>query len=186
MPLQIMLRFVFMMLSLCALGLGVYFLWNWYDGGLVRQADGDIVRFRPEWLLWAGIGLVGFSFLGRLLITPLLAGKDSDPTSPVHGAGTMVSSATGSRLYVEDLGKPGAAPIVFVHGWAMDSTIWFYAKRDLARNFRVLCWDLPGMGKSKPASPSAIGLTEFSRDLRTVIGLAGDQKVVLVGHSIGG
>ena len=92
----------------------------------------------------------------------------------------------GSSLYVEQSGSSSAPPIVLVHGWAMDSTIWFYAKRDLARSFHVWSWDLPGMGKSTPASPSAIGLTEFAQDLRTVIALAGPRKVVLVGHSIGG
>ena len=98
----------------------------------------------------------------------------------------MVAGADGSSLYVEQSGSPTAPPVILVHGWAMDSTIWFYTKRDLARSFRVLSWDLPGMGKSKPASPSAIGLSEFSRDLRAVIALAAPRKVVLVGHSIGG
>ena len=186
MPLLIIFRLVFMLLSLCILGAAAYLLWNWYDGDLIRQADGDIVRVRTDWLLWAGAGLLGLSFLGRPFITPLLARRDTDPTSATRGDGTIVDGVSGSRLYVEQLGSPSAPPIVLVHGWAMDSTIWFYAKRDLARNFRVLCWDLPGMGKSSPASPSAIGLTEFAQDLRTVIGLAGPSKVVLVGHSIGG
>lgn len=186
MPLLMIFRFVFMLLSLCVLGVAAYFLWNWYDGDLVRQTDGDIVRVRIDWLLWAGVGVLGLSFLGRPLITPLLAKADTDPTSAARASGTAIPGASGSSLYVEQLGPPTAPPIVLVHGWAMDSTIWFYTKRDLARNFRVLCWDLPGMGQSTPASPSAIGLTEFSQDLRTVIGLAGDRKVVLVGHSIGG
>lgn len=186
MPLLIIFRFVFMLLSLCLLGVAAYLLWNWYDGDLVRQADGDLVRIRTDWFLWAGIALLGLSLLGRPLISPLLGKADTDPTSAVRSGGTMVAGASGSNLYVEQLGSAGAPPIVLVHGWAMDSTIWFYAKRDLARNFRVLCWDLPGMGRSTPASPSAIGLTEFAQDLRTVIGLAGDRKVVLVGHSIGG
>lgn len=186
MPLLVLFRFVFMLVSLCVLGVSAYLLWNWYDGDLIRQADGDIVRVRTDWFLWAGVGLLGLSFLGRPLITPFLAKPDTDPTAAVRDQGQIVAGASGSELYVEQLGSPAAPPIVLVHGWAMDSTIWFYAKRDLARNFRVVCWDLPGMGMSIPASPSAIGLSEFAQDLRTVIGLVGEHKVVLVGHSIGG
>ena len=186
MPLLIILRFVFMLVSLSVLAGAAYLLWNWYDGDLIRQADGDIVRVRTDWYLWAGAALLGVSLFGRPIFTPFIARADSDPTSAVRGDGIMVAGANGSSLYVEQAGSPTAPPVILVHGWAMDSTIWFYTKRDLARSFRVLSWDLPGMGKSKPASPSAIGLTEFSRDLRTVIALAGPQKVVLVGHSIGG
>ncbi|WEJ56919.1 alpha/beta hydrolase [Devosia sp. FJ2-5-3] len=186
MPLMIVFRFVFILLSLCILGLAAYLLWNWYDGDLIRRADGSLVRVRSDWLLWAGIALLALSFIGRPLVTLLLAKPDTDPTSAKRVSGTLVAGASGSSLYVEQQGSPDAPPIVLVHGWAMDSTIWFYAKRDLSRNFRIISWDLPGMGRSRPVSGSAIGLTEFAQDLKTVIGLAGDRKVVLVGHSIGG
>jgi len=186
MPLLIIVRFVFMLVSLCVLAGAAYLLWNWYDGDLIRQADGDVVRVRTDWYLWAGAALLGISFLGRPIITPLLARMDTDPTVAIRNDGTMVPGANGSSIYVEQVGSPTAPPIVLIHGWAMDSTIWFYAKRDLAKTFRVLSWDLPGMGRSTPASPSAIGLNDFSRDLRELVTLAGPQKVVLVGHSIGG
>lgn len=186
MPMLAIVRFVFMIVSLCILGVSAYVLWSWYNGDLVRQADGDIVRVRTDWLLWLGAGLLGVSFLGRPLLTPLLAKADTDPTSAKRNEGIMITGASGANLYVEQLGSPDAPPVILVHGWAMDSTIWFYTKRDLCRNFRVICWDLPGMGRSRPATPSAIGLSEFAQDLKTVIGLAGDRKVVLVGHSIGG
>lgn len=186
MPLLIIFRFLSSLVSLFLLGAAAYLLWQWYDGDLVRQADGDIVRVRTEWFIWVGLGLLALSFLGGLLIKPLLAKPDTDPTSAIRGSGQVIAGATGSKLYVEQIGSPAAPAVVLTHGWAMDSTIWFYAKRDLTKAFRVISWDLPGMGRSNPASPSAIGLTEFARDLKTVIALAGPGKVVLVGHSIGG
>lgn len=186
MPLMAIVRLPLSIISLLILGLSAYLLWQWYDGDLVQLANGDVMRTRTDWFLWVGLGLLALSFIGRPLIAPLLAEKDTDPTMPVRTEGTMISGATGSSLYVERHGSPQAPVIVLTHGWAMDSTIWFYAKRDLSKNFHVICWDLPGMGKSKPSSPSAIGLSEFARDLRSVIELAGDRKVVLVGHSIGG
>ena len=87
---------------------------------------------------------------------------------------------------MEEHGAPDAPPLVLVHGWAMDSTIWFYLKRDLAKRFHVICWDLPGLGRSTPASSSNIGLSTFAKDLKSVMAIAGDRRVVLAGHSIGG
>jgi pimeloyl-ACP methyl ester carboxylesterase len=185
MPLLLVVRFLFSLLSLLILGVAAYLLWQWWDGDVVREADGDLVRLRDDVLLWTGLALLAFSFLGRPLITPLLARRDTDPTTPQRHGGQVVQGASGAQLYVETLGPPGAPPLVLTHGWAMDSTIWFYSKRDLQKTFRLLCWDLPGMGRSKPATPGAIGLSEFARDLQSIVQMAG-QPVVLVGHSIGG
>ena len=163
-----------------------YLLWQWYDGDLIERADGVIVRVRTDWYLWLGAALLAFSLLERLVVVPLLAKSDTDPSKPERSNGRVITGLSGSKLYVDELGPVDAPVIVLTHGWAMDSTIWFYAKRDLSKTFRVIAWDLPGMGKSTPATPSAIGLDEFAQDLRTVVELAGGRKVVLVGHSIGG
>ena len=186
MPLLIILRFLFGLLSLVLLAVGAYLLWQWYQGDLVQQPDGDIVRIRTDWFLWVAVALGVFSLLGRLPLGFLLAKPDTDPSKTLRANGTMISGASGAQLYVEQQGNPEAPVIILTHGWAMDSTIWFYAKRELSRSFRVISWDLPGMGKSKPATPSAIGLSEFAQDLRGLVALAGGRKVVLVGHSIGG
>ena len=186
MPFMIIIRFLFSLLSLAVLGISLYLLWQWYDGDLVQRADGLGVLVRTDWFLWVGLGLLALSLLGRPVMTPLLARRDTDPSLPERGNGRTIQGESGAALYVEEFGAADAPVIVLTHGWAMDSTIWYYAKRDLAKDFRVIAWDLPGMGRSKPATPSAIGLSEFAKDLRSVIALAGERKVVLVGHSIGG
>ena len=186
MPFLIITRFLFSLVSLAILAGAGYLLWQWYDGDLVRLTNGDLVQTRTDWYLWVGLALLAFSFLGRPVIGPLLAKKDTDPSLPERNDGIEITGNSGATLYVERIGRLDAPVVVLTHGWAMDSTIWYYAKRDLSKNFHVIAWDLPGMGKSKPATPSAIGLSEFANDLRSVIDLAGDRKVVLVGHSIGG
>ena len=186
MPLIAILRFLFMLLSLAIIAASAYLLWQWYDGDIVQRADGVAVRVREDWYLWVGGALLVLSFLGRPILTPFLAKRDTDPTKAERYAGRMITAESGSQLYVEEVGPVGAPVVILTHGWAMDSTIWYYAKRDLSRQFRVISWDLPGMGKSTAATPSAIGLSEFARDLKTLIDLSGEQKVVLVGHSIGG
>ncbi len=186
MPLIAILRFLFMLLSLAIIAASAYLLWQWYDGDIVQRADGVAVRVREDWYLWLGGLLLMLSLLGRPIVTPFLAKRDTDPSKPERSAGRMITGGSGAQLYVEETGPIGAPVVILTHGWAMDSTIWYYAKRDLSRQFRVISWDLPGMGKSTPATPSAIGLSEFAQDLKTLIDLLGEQKVVLVGHSIGG
>lgn len=179
------LRFFATLLSLAMLALAAYLLWSWQDGFLIRDAAGALHREREAWRLWSGLGLLAWSFLGRYILPLLLAKGDARPTKAVRGQGRMVTSPTGSSLYVEQHGPLGAPPIIFTHGWGMDSTFWSYARQDLGDRFRLVLWDLPGLGRSK-AGKDAVNLDAFAADLATLIDGCGGQKAVLVGHSIGG
>lgn len=182
MPLLFLARLIFGLLSLAILGTAAYLLWSYGQGELVRDADGAFRREADNWRLWTGLALLAWSFLGKFIVTPLLARGDKDPTRPERGQGRTIPGANGASLYVETHGSPDAPPIVLTHGWGLDSTIWSYAKRDLSRRFHVIVWDLPGLGKSK----GPISLEAFAADLRAVLNLAGGKPAVLVGHSIGG
>lgn len=152
----------------------------------MRDAAGTPYRERDDWRLWSGLAALAWSALGRYVVLVLTARRDLRPTRAQRGAGRTVTSATGSSLYVETHGPAAAAPIIFTHGWGMDSTFWHYAKQDLADRFRLTFWDLPGLGKSAPASKAAISLEAFAADLASLLDNAGGQRPVLVGHSIGG
>jgi pimeloyl-ACP methyl ester carboxylesterase len=173
-------------LSLLILAAAAYLLWTWYQGDWVRASAGDLVRMRDDWRLWAGGGALLWSLLGGKVLVPLLTKKDEVPTQANHGTGELIESSTGSKLFVEAYGRPNGPPIIFTHGWGMDSTFWHYAKRDLGDRFRLILWDLPGLGKSKAGSPGGVTLRAFAQDLAVIIALAGSQRPVLVGHSIGG
>jgi len=185
MPLLGIVRFFTTLLSLAILAAAGYLLWSWYDGQLVRTAAGELFRERDDWRLWTGLGLLAWSFLGSRLVPLLMAKRDTRRTIATRGGGQMIASPTGSSLYVETHGPAGAPPIIFTHGWGMDSTFWHYAKQDLGDRFRLLLWDLPGLGRSKAADPEAISLSAFATDLAKLVDLAG-RPAVLVGHSIGG
>jgi len=185
MPLFAVLRFLFMVLSLAVLAAAGYLLWTWYEGEVLTTPDGVLVRAREDWRLWLGVALLAWSFLGRLL-TPLLVAKgDTDPTKPVRDGGRTVGGGSGSLLYVESHGDATAPTLILTHGWGLDSTIWAYARRDLSSRFRLLTWDLPGLGRSKPAPGGRPSLSDFAADLASLVEFA-DGPVVLVGHSIGG
>lgn len=44
-------------------------------------------------------------------------------------------------------------PIVLIHGWAMHSGVWRQFARQLAKNYQVICLDLPGHGLSESVAP---------------------------------
>jgi pimeloyl-ACP methyl ester carboxylesterase len=183
MPLLSILRFIATLISLVILAFLAYLLWTWAEGDLVRNTDGNLVRVREDWRLWTALALAAFSLLGKFVLVPLLARPDAGERSfEDRGNGRLIPGANGSQIYVEDLGPKGGPAIIFTHGWAMDSTIWHYAKKDLAKDFRVIVWDLPGLGQSK----GDISLKNFAQNLAALVEYSGDQRVALVGHSIGG
>jgi pimeloyl-ACP methyl ester carboxylesterase len=186
MPLLFLAGLFFGLFSWAVLGSGVYLAWSWYEGDVVRDADGVLQRVREDWRLWTALALLGWSFLGRFVVRLLLARPDTDETRPECGLGHRIDGAGGASLHVEIDGDAAAPPLILIHGWGMDSTIWYYARRHLAKRFRVIVWDLPGLGRSRVKSRDAIDLARFAADLKSVIGLAGGRPVVLVGHSIGG
>ena len=188
MPLFALARLLTSLLSWVFLAVAVYLLATWYRGDEVITAAGDILKVRDDWRLWTGLGLVAWSFLGRLPVTTLFARRDTEPTRPVREDGAVVVSPTGSSLYVERRGPSGPS-IILTHGWGLDSTIWHDFKRDAASRqasypHRLITWDLPGLGRSKAAA-GGVDLDRFAEDLAFLVERE-TGPVVLVGHSIGG
>ena len=68
MPLQLLTRWIFGLLSLAVLISAGWLLYDWWR----YEQDSD------DWRLWTGLGLLAFSFLGRLLVL-LLIGKGGRP-----------------------------------------------------------------------------------------------------------
>ena len=183
MPLIPLFRVLLGLVSLAVLGAAGYLIWSGWSGEIIVDVDGAPRRVREEWRLRTGMALLAWSVLGRWAVTPLLARPDRDPSRPERSNGALVAGHAGSRLYVERHGPVNGPVIVLTHGWGLDSTIWGYARRDLAR-FQLLTWDLPGLGRSRLVGE--LSLETLAENLKAVIGLAGGRPVVLVGHSIGG
>jgi pimeloyl-ACP methyl ester carboxylesterase len=187
MPLLFLLRLIFSLLSWVILGAASYLIWSWWQGDLVIGADGLVRRVRDEdWRLWTGVALLAWSFLGKWLVVPLVAKPDQRRTRPERIEGQRVASPHGGDLHVEISGPLDAPPIILTHGWGLDGTIWFYARHDLSKRFRVITWDLAGLGKSRRGRSGEVDLTRFADDLTAVLDLTGRRPAVLVGHSIGG
>jgi len=91
----------------------------------------------------------------------------------------------GNRLWYEEKGK--GMPIVFLHGWLGSS--WHFSNQIacFSRSYRVLAFDHKGHGISDRPEDAAYTMPEFAEELNQALdGIIGDEKFVLVGHSMGG
>jgi pimeloyl-ACP methyl ester carboxylesterase len=185
MPLLMIVRLLLSIVSWAILAGAAWLLWTWNQGDYIRDVNGVLHHVRHDWRLWTGVALLVWSFGGgSLLVRPFLA-RGGERLKPERGQGGLIDGTDGARLYVETHGPEDAPCIVLTHGWGLDSTIWAQAKRHLGHSFRLVLWDLPGMGRSKPGR-GGIGLEAFAENLKQVIAHTGRERVVLVGHSIGG
>jgi non-heme chloroperoxidase len=96
----------------------------------------------------------------------------------------LVTPDGGSVFAIE----AGTGPTVILgHGLVGDHTHWApVAHRLLGEGFRVIIFDQRGHGKSSAGS-EGLSLQGLANDVATVITqLGGDDKVIIVGHSLGG
>jgi pimeloyl-ACP methyl ester carboxylesterase len=133
-----------------------------------------------------GVSLLLFTFLGRNLVHLAFPTGNDEPKDLQSGTLRYIERPDGTTIKAEVLGRPNAPTLVFTHGWGVSSMEWYYVKRDLADHFRLIFWDLPGLGKSTQPSNRDYALEKMATDLNAVLTLAQGKPVVLVGHSIGG
>ncbi|KQW67077.1 hypothetical protein ASE17_20310 [Phenylobacterium sp. Root77] len=188
MPLLGFLRFIFGLLALAVVIVGGYFVWSWWRGDTLIDLAGRAQWVRGEvWRLWLGAGMLAWAAMGRAVVLALIAHRDKVPSHPRRGLGEAVCilTDTGRTLYVEQFGPVDGPRLILTHGWGMDSTIWWYARGMLARRFRVVVWDMPGLGISRRGRTQT-DLEAFADDLAALVKFTGSRPAVLVGHSIGG
>jgi pimeloyl-ACP methyl ester carboxylesterase len=191
------------LLSWVLLAAGIYFSCRWfhhawsYDFTLQRSYFDPHIGYNRETLLLFIIGcLLLWVLAGGLLLrgTLILLTKAKNPkeADQLHhesreGASILqLDRPDGSKLHIESYGRKDALPIILTHGWGANSMEWNYLKKELADEFRLIVWDLPGLGKSTRPTNRDYSIENLSGHLEAVLGLAGDQPAILLGHSIGG
>ena len=137
------------------------------------------------WGLLGGLIGQGVARLTKSRPNPGVGGISEDPRPERTGTPHEIDRPDGSKIHVETYGPPDAPPIVYVHGWAGDSTAFFYPKMDLTDRFRLILWDEPGLGLSKKPDNNDFSTEKYARDLQAVLTFA-NRPAILVGHSIGG
>lgn len=86
-------------------------------------------------------------------------------------------------LHYEESGQ--GIPLVLVHGYPLDHTIWDDVTRHLGGGIRVIRPDLRGYGQS-PVTDGVYSMSLLANDLLGLLDQLGLGKVVLAGHSMGG
>lgn len=79
----------------------------------------------------------------------------------------------------------GAKPLILVHGFPLDHTIWLPLADELKGICRVILPDLRGYGAS-PLGDAKISMESMAGDLVHLLDHLGLEKAVFGGHSMGG
>lgn len=168
------------------------------DGAALPSAEHNDVRTaalgvrRSSWdrrqiaYLIAGAGLMCWSLGGGLVPMLLLRRCGDAPPQSIRGTSYRLQRPDGTTLYAEVLGPTDGVPLILTHGWGLDLNEWCYLKKRLAAEYRLIVWDLPGLGQSTPPATNDWSLDKLAGDLEAVVELAGGKPAILVGHSIGG
>jgi 3-oxoadipate enol-lactonase len=88
-------------------------------------------------------------------------------------------------LAVYDEGLKAGAPIVFVHGFPFDHTMWEPQVQALSKTFRVITYDVRGHGASE-IGDGVYSIDLFVKDLIGILDALKLSKVALCGLSMGG
>jgi pimeloyl-[acyl-carrier protein] methyl ester esterase len=83
-----------------------------------------------------------------------------------------------TKIHQQTFGK--GKPVVLVHGWAMHSGIWRNFAQQLAKNYQVICVDLPGHGHSEKIA--SFTLEQISEAL---VNAVSDDSSCWLGWSLG-
>ena len=202
-PSSIIRIWFFGFFSWVLLGVGIYLGHEWYRRAWSYDYNLQRSYFHPHFgynhetlLLVVAVALLLWVLTGGVIVRGILSllmkskSSGSRDTLPKHSRdGATVSRLgrpDGSELRVESYGREDAPPIILTHGWGANSTEWDYLKKELADDFRLIVWDLPGLGLSKRPTNRDYSMENLSRDLEAVLGLAGNRPAILIGHSIGG
>jgi len=70
------------------------------------------------------------------------------------------------------------------HMVSPNSTVWYYAKRQLTDRFRLIVWDLPGLGKSRKPKNNDYSLENMPETWKQLLLWRGNKPVILLGHSM--
>ncbi|MFC1481444.1 alpha/beta fold hydrolase [Candidatus Neomarinimicrobiota bacterium] len=96
---------------------------------------------------------------------------------------TFSTTFDGVRIYYVAAGD-GSPALVFVHGWLADMAVWDQQMTAFSKTNTVVSLDLPGHGQSSVDRLNWT-MTNYGRDVATLVEQLGLEEVILVGHSMG-
>jgi 3-oxoadipate enol-lactonase len=90
-----------------------------------------------------------------------------------------------NELFVYISGNEKHKPIIFVHGFPYDYTMWENQIAEFSKNYYCVAYDIRGLGQS-PAGNGQFTMESFVDDLEMIIDEMKLEKPILCGLSMGG
>jgi non-heme chloroperoxidase len=131
------------------------------------------------------IGLVKTTIAAALLVAMAQSAFGADlKYKPI-----TVKTPDGLTISAQEWGNPAGPEILFIHGFSQSHLSWMrQVEGDLAKEFRIVTYDLRGHGNSdKPLDPASYRNSKaWGDEVQAVIDTAGLKRPVLVGWSYAG
>ena len=131
------------------------------------------------------VRLSKFAAAAALLVTMTGSGL----TEELKYKPISVKTPDGLTIAAQEWGNPAGPEILFIHGFSQSSMSWMrQVDSDLAKEFRLVTYDLRGHGNSdKPLDPARYRDSKaWGDEVQAVIDAAGLKRPVLVGWSYAG
>jgi len=115
---------------------------------------------------------------------PPAAAASTNKGEPAEGTPRIAIAPDGVHVQYRVYGK-GDIALVLIHGWSCDSNYWREQVPVLKQKYTVVTVDLAGHGGTD-GNRSEWSIARFGQDVATAVGTVPNQRIVLVGHSMGG
>jgi pimeloyl-ACP methyl ester carboxylesterase len=79
----------------------------------------------------------------------------------------------------------GEPALVLIHGWSCDSNYWREQIPEFKKKYTIVAVDLAGHGGTD-GNRTVWSMASFGQDVATALSAVPNQKLILVGHSMGG
>jgi 3-oxoadipate enol-lactonase len=101
------------------------------------------------------------------------------------GNGVPYATTNGIRTFYEEEGD--GPTLVLVHGYTADATMWLRARPHLALQYRLICYDTRGHGRSDaPEDQELYTMAAYAEDLRALLQALDIPAAHICGVSMGG
>jgi pimeloyl-ACP methyl ester carboxylesterase len=104
--------------------------------------------------------------------------------TPLEGSPRIAVSPDGIHVQYRVYGA-GEPALVLIHGWSGDSNYWREQIPEFKKKYTLVAVDLAGHGGTD-GNRADWSMARFGQDVATALSAVPNQKLILVGHSMGG
>jgi pimeloyl-ACP methyl ester carboxylesterase len=115
---------------------------------------------------------------------PVATPAAAEKGAPAEGSPRIAIAPDGVHVQYRVYGN-GEPALVFIHGWSCDSNYWREQIGAFKGKYTLVMVDLAGHGGSD-SNRTDWSMAHFGQDVATAVGAVPNEKLILVGHSMGG